>query len=104
MESRKELQIPENPSERFPLMPIVFRCNHCGQNYTNWKQFLDHMEKSSHRICYKCGQSCGGMEEYLHGEYVAITQIEGRIESWKYKHISCPFSNPSKRKRSEDND
>jgi hypothetical protein len=57
------------------------------------------MEKSSHRICYKCGQSCGGMAEYLRSEYVAIEESNGSIESWRYKHVDCPTVNPSKRER-----
>jgi hypothetical protein len=94
----RALSQPENPSERYPLMPIILRCNHCGQDFTVWKEFLDHMEKSSHRICYKCGYSCGGMVEYLRSEFIAIHQIDGTVESWKYKHIiPCPFLNPSKR-------
>lgn len=98
MNSRLELQ-PENPSERFPLIPITFRCNHCNADFNDWKRFLNHMEKSQHRICYKCGYSCGGMAEYLRSEYVAIQDTKGTIESWKYKHNECPMTNPSKRGR-----
>jgi len=99
MVSRQELQQPENPSERYPLEPIIFRCNHCHTDFIDWKKFLNHMEKSNHRICYKCGYSCGGMVEYLRSEYIAIKITDGNVESFNYKHMECPVSNPSKRVR-----
>lgn len=99
--NRQELQQqPENPSTRFPLEPTIFKCDFCGEEFTDWKRFLNHMNKSSHRICYKCGQNCGGMEEYREGEFIAIHEIDKNVESWKYKHIiPCPFVNPSQRGR-----
>ena len=97
MLDRKNLSQPENPSKRYPLMSITLKCDYCGLKFTVWKQFLDHLEKSSHRVCYKCGHSCGGMEQYRKGEYIAIHQVNGNIESWKYKHYECPVGNPSQR-------
>jgi predicted nucleic acid-binding Zn ribbon protein len=101
MSSENRLKRPENPSERYPLMPIIFKCDYCDQNFDNWKEFLNHIEDSSHRVCYKCGQSCGGMINYLKKEYVAIKRINGNIESWKYEHAECPLGNPSKRKEND---
>lgn len=95
----KTLSQPENPSERYPLIPIIFRCDYCGIEFENWKRFLDHLDKYSHRVCYKCGHTCGGLEEYINKEYVAVKQINGNIESWKYKHYECPVGNPSQRGR-----
>lgn len=92
-------EIPENPSERYPLAPIIFKCDFCGEEFQIWKEFLDHMESKRHRVCYKCGSSCGGMMEYLKTEFTAIQIADGNIESWKYKHIECPMTNPSKRGR-----
>jgi hypothetical protein len=97
---RPELhQQPENPSERYPLITFIFKCDFCGEKFLSWKAFLDHMEKKRHRICYKCGKSCGGMAEFLRNEFVAIRFVEDSVEWWKYKHVECPVSNPSERQK-----
>lgn len=89
---------PENPSSRFPLYKILFKCSFCGAIFEEWKEFIAHMDKQRHRICYKCGMDCGGMKEYINQEYIAVREVKDNICTFKYKHIiPCPFLNPSRR-------
>jgi len=89
---------PENPSSRKLALSKKWFCDYCKKEFTMRDDFISHLEKTKHRICYKCGQKVGGWKEWVAGSYIAKRQVsEDGSESWKYVHISCPSISPSRR-------
>lgn len=85
---------PENPSERGQTF---YKCSYCNVVFFIKEEYLQHLEECRHRICYKCGQNCGGMKEFMEGKFIAEKIIEGNVETYKYRHVICPKINPTKR-------
>lgn len=93
----KEKRIPENPSVR--AFPQKWECNYCKRIFDKQDNFVNHLEKEGHRVCYKCGQKVGGWREWTTGKFKAKRIIlKDGTETWRYSHLPrCPSSNPSQR-------
>lgn len=94
----KKIEIaPENPSSRkFPL-PYKWQCDYCKGLFLSQDDFIAHLEKRNHRVCYKCGQKVGGWKEWVNREFIAKRSLDKGIETYKYVHVECPVCEPSKR-------